>query len=157
MTNQLQKAINLSKKTGDRLIVFDRPDSDPYVVMSLDDYEKLAAVREDNVRNLTEKELLDKINRDVAIWKSENSFGGFGEHIGDFNSIDDINSVSEFADFAPPEERDFASFGDLKKEENKSEEKRKKGNNWAIPSDRKQAAEEVDEEEDRQYLEEIPF
>ena len=39
MQDQLAKAINLAKKTGDRLIVFDsaKPDS-VFVVMSLKDY-----------------------------------------------------------------------------------------------------------------------
>ncbi len=59
--NQLQRAIDLTKKTGDRLIVFDKADSEsPYVVMSLDEYEKLA-VGHSEVRGLTENELLDKI------------------------------------------------------------------------------------------------
>ena len=40
MQNQLQKAINLAKKTGDRLIVFDTIQSDNvYVIMSLDEYD----------------------------------------------------------------------------------------------------------------------
>ena len=66
-SNQLQKAINLVKKTGDRLIVFDKAESgNPFVVMSIDEYEKLVIGRSE-VRGLTENELLDKINRDIAI------------------------------------------------------------------------------------------
>ncbi|MFH1522315.1 MAG: hypothetical protein ABIE43_00675 [Patescibacteria group bacterium] len=73
MQNQLEKAINLAKKTGDRVIVVDKaqPD-DTFVVMSLDEYEKLV-IGHSEVRSLTEDELLDKINRDIAIWKSENN------------------------------------------------------------------------------------
>ena len=72
MNNSLERAIDLARKTGDRLIVADSVKSDKiYVVMSLDEYEKLV-IGKSEVRNLTEDELLDKINRDVAVWKSEN-------------------------------------------------------------------------------------
>ncbi len=72
MQNQLQKIINFSRKTGDRVIVFsqDNPD-ESYVVMKLEEYEEL--VNNNGVQGLTEEELLDKINRDIAIWKNENS------------------------------------------------------------------------------------
>src|SRR3989339_1858750 len=77
MSNQLQKAIKLAKKTGDRLIIFDSGKTDnAYVVMSLDEYEKLI-VGGSEVRGLTEDELLDKINRDIAIWKSEQDFDDY--------------------------------------------------------------------------------
>ncbi len=171
--NQLQKAIDLSRKTGDRLIVFDRAESEnPFVVMSLDNYEKLV-IGQNEVRDLTEKELLDKINRDVAIWKSGNEFNDFGERTGGFHSINDIDNygIDDFdeedeyyekndelgeiegmygEDFFPPELR--------KTRGGSSKKKRGFGNSWSIPSDRKQGAEEIDEkEDDRQYLEEIPF
>ena len=71
MINQLEKAINLAKKTGDRLIIFDSVRSDSaFVVMSINEYEKLT-LSKNEVRNLTENELLDKINRDIAVWKNE--------------------------------------------------------------------------------------
>jgi hypothetical protein len=176
--NQLQKAIDLVKKTGDRLIVFDKAESNnPYVVMSLDDYEKLV-VGKSEVRGLTEGELIDKINRDIAIWKSENDFSGFSEenefkhpissskgseddsgfdeddnHIEDYNyNEDDIKKDdTEIEDMY---KNDLSSPG-LKRMSESSQNK-KRSNNWSIPFDRKQAAEEV-VEEDRQYLEEIPF
>ncbi|MFA6393669.1 MAG: hypothetical protein WCW25_02245 [Patescibacteria group bacterium] len=79
MQNQLQRAMEIAKKTGDRLIVFDNAkSSDPYVVLCLDEYERLAIKRAD-VRGLTEDELLDKINRDIAVWKSEREF--FNEYL----------------------------------------------------------------------------
>lgn len=59
MQNQLQKAIDLVKKTGDRLLVFDsaKPDN-VYVVMNLKDYENLVLGKSE-VRGLTEDELLN--------------------------------------------------------------------------------------------------
>ncbi len=173
MSNQLQKAIDLSRKTGDRLIVFDKAESEnPFVVMSLNDYEKLVIGR-DEVRGLTERELLDKINCDVAIWKNENEVVDFHGKIDDFNSINDIENY-RIDDFNEEDEyyeeddeleeikdmyrRDFSSPELKKTSAGRSERKRGFGNNWLIPSDRKRRAEEIDEkEEDRQYLEEIPF
>ncbi len=134
MQNQLQKAINLAKKTGDRLIVFDAVRLDnAYVVLSLDEYEKLVIGRSE-VRNLTEDELLDKINRDIAIWKSEQNF--------------DSNSIGIINDNLPIPKMEAEK--DINIEEAKKGSKRQ----WAIPEDIKSGAEEVIEE-DRQYLEEI--
>ncbi len=129
MSNQLQRVINLAKKTGDRVIVFDSVNPEnTYVVMGLDEYEKIL-IGKNEVRGLTEEQLLDKINRDIAIWKTENDFGFFAE-----------NSFS-------PEE---------KNENDESETRKEKKSNWSIPKNVKEAAEEI-MEEDRQYLEEVPF
>ena len=68
MYKKLDKVLALVAKTGDKMIVVSET-HDPYVVMSLNDYDHLltgsAAVNE-----LTEEQLLDKLNRDIAIWKS---------------------------------------------------------------------------------------
>jgi hypothetical protein len=145
MQNQLQKAINLAKKTGDRLMVFDsqHPDS-VYVVMSLDEYEKMAIGRSE-VRGLTEDELLDKINRDIAIWKSEQNYSeipAISETQKDFEPVKNV--LNRYDDYLPK----ISNINEERKE--------KKGGPWSIPSERKMAAEEIIEE-DRQYLEEINF
>ena len=147
MSNQLQKVISLAKKTGDRLIVFDpQNNSDTYVVMPLDEYEKLV-IGKSEVRSLTEDELLDKINRDIAIWKSEQDFGcntdnffsQTKENIFDFSQkMNDMQSL------------EMSSIREAIEEKNKQ----KKG--WGIPSEIKEGAEEIIEE-DRQYLEDVPF
>ena len=66
----LQKVFNLIKKTGDRCIVLSADGEDANVIMSLVEYERLALGRADVV-DLTEDELLDKINRDISIWKTQ--------------------------------------------------------------------------------------
>lgn len=134
MQNQLEKAINLCKKTGDRLIVFDNLNSqNPFVVMNMDEYEKMILNRSE-VRGLTEEELLDKINRDIAIWKSEQEGEDYSRdktEIG-HDSIENITDIEENIH---------------------SEDKKPR---WAIKSEVKEGAEEIIEE-DRQYLEEVPF
>lgn len=66
----LAKVLALIKKTGDRCIVLSSNGEDVNVVMSLPEYERLALGKSD-VSDLTENQLLDKINRDIAIWKTQ--------------------------------------------------------------------------------------
>ncbi|MBU0722070.1 hypothetical protein KKA93_01265 [Patescibacteria group bacterium] len=135
MQNQLQKAISLAKKTGDKLIVFDsaKPDN-VFVVLSLKDYENLVLGKSE-IRGLTEDELLDKINRDIAIWKSDQK---------DQGEMENIDMIPDY----------FRELPD--KEENFETAIKRAGKSWSIPSKRKIAAEEIIEE-DRQYLEELAF
>jgi PHD/YefM family antitoxin component YafN of YafNO toxin-antitoxin module len=69
LTPELQKIIDLIKKTGDKLVVLDGNGSS-FAIMDLKDYERLVLGKSD-VRGLTEDELLDKINRDIALWKAD--------------------------------------------------------------------------------------
>jgi hypothetical protein len=169
--NQLQRAINLTKKTGDRLIVFDKAESEsPYVVMSLDEYEKLV-IGHSEVRGLTENELLDKINRDIAIWKSDSEYSGYDNMLSDFdnNINDDMGDIDDIYDFNETDQYDseiedmykddFSSPGLKEMQKSFSKKGNVSKNSWSIPPDRKEAAEEVvgEEDEDRQYLEELPF
>ena len=83
MNNQLQKAIRIIKKTGDRLIVINENNNDSYVIMNLDEYEGIVRAlpesrrggdvikKDENISVLTEEKLVDKINRDIALWKSQ--------------------------------------------------------------------------------------
>ena len=168
MQDQLQKAIKLAKKTGDRLIVFDPSNTNlAYVVMTLEEYERLV-VKKSEVKDLTEDELLDKINRDIAIWKSEQDFSDdintecFRTAIKEQFASTREKAVNKpqggyFSGVTNPErEAPFSvlnNFDDPR--EVKMEETR---NKWSIPSTRKRNAEEiVDEDEDTQYLEEVKF
>ncbi|MFA5643937.1 MAG: hypothetical protein WC928_00205 [Patescibacteria group bacterium] len=60
MSKQLKQVINLSKKTNDRIIVFDNSEpEDSFVLMTLDQYEELLG---SNKKSLTEEKIIDKIN-----------------------------------------------------------------------------------------------
>jgi hypothetical protein len=138
MQSQLQKAILLARKTGDKLIVFDSSNPEAaYVIMTLDQYERIAE-NQTKITGLTEQELLDKINRDIAIWKSEQEDMGWG--------------LKKYINRWRDDSQYFSQYG------NKFEDKpqKGKGSNWRIPKERKEAAEEVIEE-DRHYLEDVPF
>lgn len=151
------------------MIVFDKAESvSPFVVMSMEEYEKLALGRAE-VRGLTENEFVDKINRDVAIWKSDNEYTKeLAEDYRknkDFTNRDDdyCDAEDEDDDWDDEDEireiykEDFSSPG-LKEMGKNLQKKDSFRRGWRIPSDRKKAADEVvGEEEDRQYLEDVPF
>jgi hypothetical protein len=140
MQNDLQKVLNLAKKTGDRVIVFDynKPEN-TYVVMGLEEYEMMVGSK-GQVRGLTEDRLLDKINRDIALWKSEH----------DFSVSNDVpNDRAEAKNEARP-------GVDAADHDDRQDKKAVRKGNWSIPKTVKEAAERV-MEEDRPYAEEVNF
>jgi|GEM_PF-414351 hypothetical protein len=91
--DQLQRFIDLVNKTGDKLVIFDRyqPDNS-CVILGINDYERLLSSK-DSVLDLTEEELADKINGDIAIWKNEQVLSDFSKDTQDWP--DDIDNWSE--------------------------------------------------------------
>ena len=168
MQNQLQKAINLVNKTGDRLLVVDMAKPEQvFAVMSIDEYEKLV-INKSDVIGLTENELLDKINRDIAIWKSDNEFSESGQkssmqaqkylsNVKDkkafLNNFDFDNNSDFCEDCENDEWEDNEIYERIETDFNKDGNNKKK-NPWAIPSNRKKTTDEIIDE-DTQYLEEI--
>ncbi len=91
---QLKKILNLIKKTGDRVVVFDAASpEESYVIMDFDRYSSMTLTEEsimakqeeaplkneisqensslrDKTENLTEEDLTDKINREISMWKN---------------------------------------------------------------------------------------
>ena len=65
----LDRLIKLAKRTGDRLIVHNPADEIDIVIMDVSEYENLLDEKKD-VRGLSERELLNQINRDIAIWRA---------------------------------------------------------------------------------------
>lgn len=69
------RLLELAQRSGDRLIIYDRFGHNHKVIVDLDDYEHMLLVDEreeayEDVRQLSEGELIDKINRDIAMWRS---------------------------------------------------------------------------------------
>ncbi|MCG2695648.1 hypothetical protein L6248_01805 [Candidatus Parcubacteria bacterium] len=147
MQTQLQKAIDLVKKTGDRIIVFDSARSENvYVIMNIKDYENLILGKSE-VRGLTEDELLDKINRDIAIWKSDQEFND--NRAVDSGKLQNKFNLDNFYDKFGGSETAYSESENSKQVSNKSKA-------WSIPKVIKEAAEEIIDE-DRQYLENTEF
>ena len=72
MDSQLDRLIRLANKTGDRLIVHDSCTGESVVLLGLEEYEDLVSdsIPQADVRDLSSNQLLDQINRDIAIWRS---------------------------------------------------------------------------------------
>ncbi|MBU2542695.1 hypothetical protein KJ785_03995 [Patescibacteria group bacterium] len=81
------RLIDLAQRTGDRLIIHDPIEGRDIVIMDVDEYEKLIHTghpssgieQRDNfefkdcrdVRGMSSDQMLDQINRDIAIWRAE--------------------------------------------------------------------------------------
>ena len=85
MSQAFENVIKFIQKTNDKCIVLDKNGDIAYVVLSYDEYQKLIE-NVSGVQNLTEDELLDKINRDIAIWKS-------AQDDEDLDVWDEINGI----------------------------------------------------------------
>lgn len=117
MSDRLERLIRLVAKTGDNLIVFDRQrPEESFVIVGLNDYERLIAESRE-VQGLTEDELIDKINRDIATWKGDQS---------------KVRETQENNDFFPEEESVSVS---------QPTEPRVRKNAWTIPESRRREAE----------------
>jgi len=83
MIDSLQKIISLIKKTGDKVVVYDRDDPlASYVIMDLEQYAALVDKNclktgkiIDNTNkpegDLTGEDLTDRINYDICAWRNE--------------------------------------------------------------------------------------
>ena len=158
MDKYFARALALARRTGDRLILYDSAKGEkPLVLMDMDAYERMLPdkrildedIYSDNEGlgwdkgregGLTDELDIDRINRDIPAFDDEPIFGYYR------NSDSIGNSGPAYADigFDPGYDPDDAG-------------QKKRRPNWAIPSDRKKAAEAVVEDEDTQYLEEVRF
>jgi hypothetical protein len=164
--NKINKALQIAGRGGGKVIVVDsaNPEADPLVVMSLKEYEEnTAPKRENNVKvgDLTEQQLIDKINRDIALWKSENPGQEDLEEIEE----EDDDIVEENMYYYPDESllisRDFEEEEDDEEEDmpmpdeeeslfekfarEEERQREKSGSGWEIPFEVKRNADEIQE------------
>ncbi len=69
--SQINRVISLVRRTGDKTVIMDNESDAVMMLMELGAYEKMLDNHQ-GVEKLTEEELLEKINRDVAIWRAYN-------------------------------------------------------------------------------------
>lgn len=69
--NQLNRLLKLVNRTGDRLVVLDKETESAIVMMEIDEYEKLLDGGP-RLEDMSESDILDKINREIAIWREKN-------------------------------------------------------------------------------------
>jgi len=81
MSAKLERLIRLAQKTGDTLIIHDKDSARDIVLMDVDQYEIMVdndsifghdeECRHQDLYDMSEGEMLDKINRDISIWRSQ--------------------------------------------------------------------------------------
>lgn len=81
---QLKKALALMKKTGDRCLIFDVDNEDGLMLMTLGEYERMLDDGWRSLKDLSEGEMMDRVNRDVAAWRSC--------HEEEMDSLPDLNA-----------------------------------------------------------------
>lgn len=141
--SSMERLIGLAQKTGGKLIVHNPMEDHDVVILDVDEYEKLVMGENDyemsrpDVREMSEGELLDQINRDIAAWRAnkdqeekweqemmldeeieeEPPFNPFSEHNyhpADWHSISDVIN-KKYASLKSEDELDF--LGDDESEE----------------------------------------
>lgn len=119
---QLKRIFNLIQKTGDRLIVADSSTDEVFAIMNIDDYESLVDYDRDcweddvcdceegecdicdcqkEISDLTEQEMLKKINNDIAEWRDaqkKKNDEELAEEILEENVKDESPAVGEVKD-----------------------------------------------------------
>lgn len=68
--SSLDRLIDLARKTGDRLIIHDPYGEKDFVILDIEQYKNLVRGKE-TIRQLSQKEMVQKVNRDIAIWRSD--------------------------------------------------------------------------------------
>lgn len=104
--SQLDRVMRILARTGDRCMVFDRQNDVGVMVMNLDEYEKFLNGGQD-VSDLSEGDMLEKINRDIAVWR-ENHASEEGK--SDVFDWDFEKKEEPKIDFLEPEEEGEDSF-----------------------------------------------
>lgn len=87
--SQIDRVVKLVRRTGDKVVLMDNESDAVMMLMELGSYEKMLANSE-GVEKLTEEELMEKINRDVAVWRAYND----RERLENFDAILEKSPIS---------------------------------------------------------------
>jgi selenophosphate synthetase-related protein len=73
MKEIFERLFSLIKKTGDRVVFYDSAKGDAYVMMKIEDYEKIRenAPPDEDLTNFYSPDKIEKINQDIAMWREE--------------------------------------------------------------------------------------
>ncbi|HLC89703.1 MAG TPA: hypothetical protein VJG65_01960 [Patescibacteria group bacterium] len=97
-----QKILDLINKTDDNFIILDISGNPKQVILSFEKYQKLI-LNKPEITGLTENELLEKINRDIATWKASQE----QSELENWQPITQLKSV-EKTGLIEPKPQDFS-------------------------------------------------
>ena len=97
--NQINKLLSLISKTGDRGIIADNNSDELFVVMDSANYERFLDHTK-SVKGLSEGEMMNKINRDIALWRRQNQETDTDtDGMFDLKEVDTTNKLNTEEDF----------------------------------------------------------
>jgi hypothetical protein len=161
MKDRLQKIFDLIRRSGEKAIVFDGKEGGDkedraFVVMDFTEYEKLTAKNKENKASeyLTDEELVDKINRDIALWNLRSNDDDLdemirdnvlaeevGEDYDDGIEDEDMGSEENLYYYATEEdEGEVESEAEGREEESEEEGSEAAGRGWGVSSEAKEKA-----------------
>lgn len=119
--DKLSRLQDLIKKTGDKIVLVSESDDHDLIIMPLSEYEKLIEPAK-ALKDMDEKELLNRINRDISLWKENQAEKDWEEDELNFNPpwSDDLDN---FDNFAPRNNIDLFSSEETLRQPDKTEEK----------------------------------
>lgn len=105
MNASFDRLLNLAKRTGDTLIIFDKYDGNHQVVMDVDVYEDLVNHSNPPVGSLSEQELIERLNTDISLWRESQTMEATDDinFISDADQGSDWHSAGEVLDHMHPE------------------------------------------------------
>ncbi len=92
-SNQFSKLLLLIRRTGDRAVVPDSESDELFVVMDSGNYERLLSHTK-SVRGLNENEMMEKINRDISLWRAQNNSDSLEWYEGSDDGYDRDNDLA---------------------------------------------------------------
>jgi hypothetical protein len=85
-SSQLEKIIDLAKRTGDKVIVM--PEfGEPFAMVPLEQYEEMTESKIDYA-GMTEEEILNRVNREISLWKQAQREIGLSSDVDFFSPRD---------------------------------------------------------------------
>lgn len=160
MSFNLDRLLNLAQKTGNGLIVYDKNEGRHFAIVDINEYERLLEVDDTScedcpdVGELTERELIDKINSDLALWKSkqeEDEYSNRNEVLEDEMATD---TFDPFAESCAPND-DWHSAGEILNKYKPMEESNESAINF-LDEEKNENEKEIDSEIENE-IKQIPF
>ena len=73
MQEIFERLFNLIRKTGDKVVFYDSAKDEAYVMMRMEDYEKMTngGRGQPTLTNYRAPDKIEKINQDIALWREE--------------------------------------------------------------------------------------
>jgi len=110
---QLNRLLKIAARTKDPVLILDRDTDATFAVMELDRYEQMLDM-EPAYDKMSEGEILDKINRDIAVWRSRQESENVDDCDGGLNCWSEPVSAPERDILAESQVKsNFSSFKDI--------------------------------------------